>query len=29
MAMWMDKINDRIDYNLMGDSNYYNICIYA
>jgi len=26
--MWMDKINDHIDYNSMGDSYYRNIGIY-
>ena len=27
MTMWMDKINDHIDYNSMGDSYYCNIGI--
>ena len=29
MTMWMDLINDHIDYNSMGDSYYCNIGIYA
>jgi len=29
MTMWMDKINDHIYYNSMGDSYYCNIGIYA
>ena len=29
MTMWMDKINDHIDYNSMGDSYYCNIGIYV
>jgi len=27
MTMWMDKINDQIDYNSVGDSYYCNIGI--
>jgi hypothetical protein len=29
MMMWMDKINDHIDYNSMSDSYYCSIGIYA
>jgi len=29
MTMWMDLINDHIDYNSMSDSYYCNIGIYA
>jgi len=29
MMMWMDKINDRIEYNSVGDSYYRNIGINA